>query len=183
MKILVTGGAGFIGSNLVEELVRRDHEVVAFDNFYLGTRTNLEGLDVEVVSGDIRDADSVNKAASGVDIVFNQAAASSSPMFAKDLRGAVAANIDGFINILNAAKDNGAKKIIYASTSSIYGNLRPPLREDMNVTPPNFYAVTKLANEHLAKVYTSECGIETVGFRYMSVYGPKEEGKAFLRTL
>jgi len=183
MKILVTGGAGFIGSNLVEELARRGHAVVAFDNFYLGTRKNLEGLDIEVVNGDIRDADSVNKAASGVDIVFNKAAASSSPMFAKDLRGAVAVNIDGFINILNASMENGIKKIIYASTSSIYGNLSPPLREDMNVTPPNFYAATKLANEHLAKVYTSEYGIETVGFRYMSVYGPKEEGKGVFANL
>lgn len=183
MKVLVTGGAGFIGSNLAEELVRRGHEVVVFDNFYLGTRKNLEGLDIEVVNGDIRDADSVNKAANGAAIIFNQAAASSSPMFAKDLRGAVAANVDGFINILNAAKENGTKKIIYASTSSVYGNIPPPLREDMNVTPPNFYAATKLANEHLAKVYANEYGIETVGFRYMSVYGPREEGKGVFANL
>lgn len=182
MKILVTGGAGFIGSNLVEELVRRGHEVVAFDNFYLGDKKNLEGLDVKVVTGDIRNAELVTKAANGVDIIFNQAAASSSPMFAQDLRSAVAANIDGFINILNAARVS-ASKIIYASTSSVYGNLPPPLREDMNVTPPNFYAVTKLANEQLASVYTSEYGIETVGFRYMSVYGPKEEGKGIFANL
>lgn len=183
MKILVTGGAGFIGSNLVEELVRRGHSVIVLDNFSLGTKKNLQGLDVKVVEGDIRDKKTVNIAASGADVIFNQAAASSSPMFAKDLRGAVAANIDGFINILNAARENGAKRIIYASTSSVYGNLPPPLREDMNVTPPNFYAATKLANEHLAKIYTSECGIETVGFRYMSIYGPKEEGKGIFANL
>lgn len=182
MKILVTGGAGFIGSNLVEELVRLGHEAVVLDNFYLGTKKNLEGLDAEIINGDIRNADVVNKAANGVDVIFNEAASSSSPMFMKNLRDAVSVNVDGFINILNAARDNSSK-VVYASTSSIYGNLPPPLREDMNVTPPNFYSATKLFNEQLAAVYTSEYGIETVGFRYMSVYGPKEEGKGVFANL
>ncbi len=182
MKILVTGGAGFIGSNLVEELTKQGHDVVVLDNFYLGTKKNLEGLNVEIVNGDIRDEKIVKKSANGIDCIFNQAAASSSPMFMENLRNAVSANIDGFVNILDAAKENSAK-VIYASTSSIYANLSPPLREDMNVTPPNFYSVTKLANEHLAHVYTSEYGIETVGFRYMSVYGPKEDGKGVFANL
>ena len=182
MKILVTGGAGFVGSNLVEELVKLGHDVVVLDNFFLGTKKNLEGLGVETFNGDIRDADIVSKAADAAEVIFNEAAASSSPMFAKNLRDAVSVNVDGFINILNAARDNGSK-VVYASTSSIYGNLPPPLREDVNVTPPNFYSVTKLFNEQLASIYTTEYGIETVGFRYMSVYGPKEEGKGVFANL
>lgn len=182
MKILVTGGAGFIGSNLAEELAKRGHEVVALDNFYLGTRKNLKGLNVKIIDGDIRDKDVVNKASDGVDVIFNQAAASSSPMFMKNLRDAVSVNVDGFINVLNAARENSAK-IVYASTSSIYANLHPPLREEMKVIPPNFYSVTKLFNEQLAAVYTSEYNIDTVGFRYTSVYGPKEEDKGVFANL
>jgi len=86
MKVLVTGGAGFVGSNIVEELVRRGHDVVVLDNFYLGTKKNLEGLKVKIIDGDIRNAETVNKAAKGTECVFNQAAASSSPMFMKNLR-------------------------------------------------------------------------------------------------
>ncbi len=183
MKVLVTGGAGFIGSNLVEELSKRGYEVVALDNFYLGTRKNLEGLDVKIIDGDIRNAELVAKAGNGVDCIFNQAAASSSPMFMKNLRDAVSANTDGFINILNAARENGARKVVYASTSSIYGNAGGALREDIRVTPPNFYAVTKMFNEQLASVFTNEYGIQTVGFRYMSVYGPREEGKGVFANL
>lgn len=183
MKILVTGGAGFIGSNLVEELVKLGNDVVVLDNFFLGTKKNLEGLGAEIVNGDIRDEETVGKACDGADYIFNQAAASSSPMFSKNLRDAVSVNVDGFINILNAARENGTKRVMYASTSSLYGNLPGPLREDMNVTPPNFYSVTKLVNEQLASVYTTEYGVETVGFRYMSVYGPREEGKGIFANL
>ncbi len=183
MKILVTGGAGFVGSNLAEELSKLGNDVVVLDNFFLGTEKNTEGLGVDVIKGDLRDAEAVNKACNGVDVIFNQAAASSSPMFAKNLREAVAVNVDGFVNILNAAKENGTQRIVYASTSSLYGNTAGKLREDMKITPPNFYSATKLANENLARVFTTECGIETVGLRYMSVYGPREEGKGVFANL
>ncbi len=116
-------------------------------------------------------------------MIFNQAAASSSPMFKEKLREAVAVNVDGFVNILNAAKENGVKRVVYASTSSIYGNSSPPLKEDMKVVPVNFYASTKLLNEHLAILFSKEYGLETVGFRYMSVYGPNEQSKGIYANL
>ncbi|HLD56755.1 MAG TPA: SDR family NAD(P)-dependent oxidoreductase, partial [archaeon] len=149
MKVLVTGGAGFIGSNLTEELVNKGHEVVVLDGFVLGRKENLSGVldKIELVHGDIRDFELLKKITKDVDVIFNQAAASSSPMFKEKLRESVAANVDGFVNILNAAKENGVKRVIYASTSSIYGNNPPPLKEDMKVVPVNFYASTKLMNE------------------------------------
>ncbi len=179
MKCLVTGGAGFIGSNLAESLVKRGHEVIVLDNFFLGIAKNLEKIkkDIELVKGDIRDSELLLKITKGVDVIFNQAAASSSPMFKENLEDALSVNIDGFVRILNAAKINNIKRVIYASTSSIYGNSKPPLREDMKLDPVNFYASSKLMNEHLAVLYGVEYGVETVGLRYMSIYGPHEDGK------
>ena len=179
MKILVTGGAGFIGSNLAEALVTEGHSIRVIDNFSLGKMENLGIVKnkIEVVNGDIRDFELVKKATKGVDIIFNQAAASSSPMFLNDLRNAVSVNVDGFINLLNACRANDVKKLIYASTSSIYGNSKPPLREDMKAVPVNFYSSSKLLNEHLAILFGREYGIETIGFRYLSIYGPHEKTK------
>ena len=183
LSVLVTGGAGFIGSNLVEHLVRDGHSVRILDNFSLGKPENLKLVKVEVVKGDIRDYETVKNATKGVDIIFNQAAASASPMFRDDLRNAVAANVDGFVNLLNACRANDVKKLVYASTSSVYGNNKPPLREDMNLLPVNFYASTKLLNEHLAVLFSVQYGLETVGFRYMSVYGPHEKSKGIYANL
>lgn len=185
MKILVTGGAGFIGSNLVERLVAEGHDVVVLDNFMLGKMENLSAVKEKItfIKGDIRNENAVMDSAEGCDVIFNEAAASSSPMFMSNLREAVATNVDGFVNVLNAARKHEVKKIIYASTSSVYGNLPPPLREDMNVCPPNFYSVTKHLNESIARVFSAEYGISTIGFRYMSVYGPKEEGKGIYANL
>ena len=184
MKILITGGAGFIGSNLVEELVRLGNEVVVLDNFFLGSIENLSAVKnkITVVRGDIRDEKTVMDAARGADYIFNEAAASSSPMFMKDLRGSTAVNIDGFINVLNAARKNDAT-VIYASTSSMYGNNPPPLKEDMKVISPNFYAATKVAGEDIARVYSKEYDIITIGLRYMSVYGPHEKAKGIFANL
>jgi len=184
MKILVTGGAGFIGSNVVEELVKLGNEVVILDNFSLGSMNNIASVKdkITVIKGDIRDEKTVMDAARGADYIFNEAAASSSPMFMKDLRGSVAVNIDGFINVLNAARQNDAG-VIYASTSSMYGNNPPPLREDMKVVSPNFYAATKVAGEDLARIYFEEYGTITIGLRYMSVYGPREKGKGIFANL
>ena len=178
MKILVTGGAGFVGSNIVESLVEEKHEVVVLDKFVLGSIKNLETVKdkVTIVTGDITNKKNVFDASNGCDIIFNEAAASSSPMFKEDLAGSVKINVEGFVNILDAARKNDAK-VIYASTSSIYGDNPSPLTEDQKITPPNFYAATKFTNEHLARIYTSEYGITTTGFRYMSVYGPHEKAK------
>lgn len=186
MKIVVTGAAGFIGSNICEQLVERGHEVIGIDNFFLGSKSNLaKVLDrIKLVEGSITDEKLVMKLTKGVDVICNQAAASSSPMFALDkLRDAVAVNVDGFLILLKAAVANKIKRVVYASTSSIYGNLPPPLREDMKIVPPNFYAATKLMNEHSANLFSQIHGLETVGFRYMSVYGPHEESKGIYANL
>ena len=185
MKIVVTGGAGFIGSNLVKRLVEDGHDVTVIDNFLLGTMDNRHPVQdkIKFLEGDIRNSGFMNEALKGVDVVFNEAAASASPMFMEDLRDAVSVNVDGFINVLDAMRKNGVKKLVYASTSSIYGNATPPLREDMVTDIPNFYAVTKKLNEDISKVYSKEYGIDCVGLRYMSVYGPNEEGKGGLANL
>ncbi len=182
MKVLVTGGAGFIGSNVVEELVNNGHEAIAFDNFFLGKKANLSGIKVKIIKGDIRDRDALDAAAEGCSFIFNEAAASSSPMFKENLREAVSVNIDGFINVLDVARKHDCG-LIYVSTSSVYGNVSGALREDIKVVPPNFYAATKLANEHLASIYSNEYGIKSIGFRYMSVYGKREESKGIFANL
>jgi UDP-glucose 4-epimerase len=185
MRMLVTGGAGFIGSNLTGMLIEKGHEVIVLDNFSLGTESNLAAVrnDITLVKGDIRDFDLVKKTVRSVDVIFHQAAASSSPMFKENLSDALAVNIQGTTNVLNAAKLNGVKRVIYASTSSIYGDEPQPLREDMPVRPVNFYASSKLMKEHLACLFGLEYGLETVGLRYASVYGPHEEGKGKFANL
>lgn len=185
MSILVTGGAGFIGSNLVEQLVKGGHAVRVLDDFSLGKMENLSAVKskVEVISGDIRDFEVVKKASKGVDVIFNQAAASASPMFRDHLRESVASNVDAFVNLLNACRVHDVKKLVYASTSSVYGNNKPPLREDMQLVPVNFYASTKLLNEHFAKLFSIQYGLETIGFRYMSIYGPHERSKGIYANL
>ncbi len=177
MKILVTGGAGFIGSNIVEALID-EHDVSVLDNFFLGRKENLSQVldSVELIEGNILD-EGLLKKVTNVDIVFHEAAVSSSPMFMKDLKKGVSVNVIGFVNVLNACKENNVRKLIFASTSSIYGNNPIPLSEDQRVIPPNFYAVTKLAMEHLAEVFYKTYSLPYIGFRYMSVYGPHEEAK------
>ena len=155
---------------------------MVFDNFFLGRRKNLSGIKVKIIKGDIRDRTALDKAAEGCDFIFNEAAASSSPMFKENLREAVSVNIDGFINVLDVARKHDCG-LIYVSTSSIYGNASGALREDMKVVPPNFYSATKLANEHLANIYSNEYGIKAIGFRYMSVYGKREESKGIFANL
>ncbi len=186
MKVLVTGAAGFIGSNICEMLVDRGHEVIGIDNFFLGRKENLSQVmnKVDLVEGSITDENLVNKITKGVDAICHQAAASSSPMFSLDkLRASVAVNVDGFHILLKASVENNVKRVVYASTSSIYGNLQPPLREDMKVVPPNFYAATKMSNEHSALIFSQVYGLETVGFRYMSIYGGNEKAKGIYANL
>jgi len=185
MKVVVTGGAGFIGSNIVLRLVELGHEVTVLDNFSLGIEKNISSVrkQINIIKGDLLNEKLVRNAFKGADIVFNEAAASSSPMFFKNLKEAVSVNVEGFINVLNAARDNGVKKMIYASTSVVYGNRNQPLSEEMPLQPSNFYAASKLMNEHLARIFGQEYGLETVGFRYMSVYGPNEESKGIYANL
>lgn len=184
-NVLVTGGAGFIGSNLVEALVKDGHNVTVLDNFSLGTEKNLSNVlkQIKIVKGDIRDLGLLMKLTKNIDFIFNEAAASASPMFKENIHECIEINVTGFLNILRAAKENNVRRVIYASTSSIYANNTPPLKEDMKVIPPNFYSVTKLTNEHTALLFSQEYGLETVGLRYMSIYGPKEESKGYFANL
>jgi nucleoside-diphosphate-sugar epimerase len=180
MKILVTGGAGFIGSNLAREAVERGWQVRVFDNFYLGSLENLSIIkkEIELIKGDIRDKKTIDAATRGVDYIFHQAAVSSSQMFVPDPSEGFSVNVQGFANLLFHAHKNGVQRVVYASTSSIYGDLPTPHREDMFIKScPNHYAASKLASEYLAKAHTLEHGLETVGLRYFSVYGPGEEKK------
>lgn len=172
--ILITGGAGFVGSNLAEAL---SQDVRIIDNLFLGKKENLSDLNVEFMKGDILNPDDVKKSLEDVETVFHLAANSSSPMFIKDCREGMKVNTLGFLNLLELSRKMDVKRIVYASTSTVYGNNKIPYREDMHVIPPNFYAASKLATENYASVYSKEYGLETVGLRFFSVYGPKEQQK------
>jgi len=183
--ILVTGGAGFIGSHIVEGLAERGYSVIALDNLSLGKLENLrEVLEryenrVEFVKGDVTDAELIFNIVKerDVSIILHQAATSSAPMFFPDPRQGIHANIFGFLNILEAARRFDAGKVVYASTSSIYNVLTPPHREDMQVTPRTFYEYSLWMREHIARMYYDYYDIECIGLRYFSIYGPREQHK------
>lgn len=179
-KILVTGAAGFIGSNLVEGLVKRGYRLIGVDNLLTGSKENLKTVlsDFEFVEGDVQDAALLSRLAKGTDVICHQAAASSHAIFLKDARESTKINVDGFLSVLQAAHHNHVKRVVYASTSSLYGNRPIPFREDTEPDPIYLFAVSKLTNEYTAKLFSSDDGLETVGMRYMSVYGPHEEAKA-----
>lgn len=175
-KILVTGGAGFIGSNFCNIMVKKGHDVTAFDNLSLGVKENLIP-EVKFVQGDVKNRADLDKTGNDFDYILHLAASSSAPMFKDDLRGSMENNIIGHVDVLNYARDIKAKKVLFASTSSIYGNNPTPLTEDQFVVPPNFYSVTKHAQEETSIVYSKEYDLEIIGFRFMSVYGLNEGHK------
>lgn len=181
-KILVTGGAGFIGSNFSNIMAEKGHNVVAFDNLSLGKEENLSKK-VEFVKGDVKNRSDLEKAGTDFDYIVHLAASSSAPMFEKDLRGAFENNILGHLDVLNFAAHTKVKKVLFASTSSIYGNNPTPLTEDQLVTPPNFYSVTKHAQEETSLVYSKRFDLEIIGFRFMSVYGLNEKHKTTFANL
>ncbi len=174
-RALITGGAGFIGSNTGRELLRNGWSVTALDDLSLGKTGNLAD-GVNFIQGDVADA-SVWESIPPVDAIIHLAGASSAPMFGDDLIGCFHNNVIGFLRVLEFARTCGARRVAYASTSSVYGNVTPPLREDGPLDVPNFYAVTKHCMEETARVYTQQYGVETIGFRFMSVYGPREDHK------
>jgi len=146
----------------------------------LGKSDNLEDVieDIELIRGDVRDEKAVKKATSDIDYIFHEAAISSSQMFVPYPDLGISVNLQGFSNILRCAHENGVKRVVHASTSTIYGSLPTPHREDYHIERcGNFYSMTKFAAEHLAKTFTAERGLETVGLRYFSVYGPGEKHK------
>jgi len=178
-KALVTGGAGFIGSNIVEELVSRGVRVKVLDDLYLGSEENLGEVrdDIEFIEGSVMDRETVEKAVKGCDTVFHQAARSSSPMHKENPAQGARVNIEGFVNTVEAAKDAGVEKIVYASTSSMYGSVEPPHREEDDVSPVNRYTASKMSRELYAKCYSYRDEIQTTGLRYFSVFGPHERSK------
>jgi UDP-glucose 4-epimerase len=175
--VLVTGGAGFIGSNLARALLERGDRVRVLDNFSTGNRTNLAGLDVEVVEGELRSYERVHNAVRGTEVVFHLGALGSVPRSVQDPLTSGAVNVEGTLNVLLAARDEGIRRVVYASSSSIYGNQRElPLHESMAPDPISPYGVAKLAAERycvsFSRVYHS---FETVVLRYFNVFGPRQD--------
>jgi nucleoside-diphosphate-sugar epimerase len=177
---LVTGGAGFIGSNIVKELLKRGEQVRVLDNFSTGKRDNLfpfkENPNLEVFEGDLRSFHIVRDAVKGVDYVLHQGALPSVPRSVKDPITSNDVNINGTLNILEASKEFGVKRVVFASSSSVYGNSEVmPKVETMPVAPLSPYALTKYAGERYCQIYYQLYGLETVALRYFNVFGPNQD--------
>lgn len=174
-KYLVTGGAGFIGSHLVEELLRRGETVRVLDNFSTGLRANVPA-GVDVVDGDVADEAVAVRAVAGCDYVLHEAAIPSVPRSVAEPLATHRANVDGTVCILVAARDAGVKRVVFAGSSSVYGNAAVlPKREDMRPTPLTPYALQKLVSEQYCQMFTQLYGIETVTTRYFNVFGPRQQ--------
>jgi nucleoside-diphosphate-sugar epimerase len=175
-KVLVTGGAGFIGSNLVRALIERGDAVRVLDNFSTGNRANLAGLEIEVVEGELRSYERVHNAVRGVEVVYHLGALGSVPRSVQDPLTSSAVNVEGTLNVLLAARDEGIRRVVFSSSSSIYGTRRElPVKEDMAPDPISPYGVAKLAAERycvsFSRVYHS---FETVVLRLFNVFGPRQ---------
>jgi nucleoside-diphosphate-sugar epimerase len=180
-KYLISGGAGFIGSHIAEALLKRNEEVRVFDNLATGNQSNLQALQslpgtVEFIQGDVRDRDAVKAAVKGVEVVFHQAALASVSRSIAQPVASLETNINGTQNVLLAARDAGVRRVVYASSSSVYGNTPIlPKHEEMPTLPMSPYAVQKLTGELLCRVFTRVYGIETVALRYFNVFGPRQD--------
>ena len=179
-RILVTGGAGFIGSNLCEALLKKDNKVVCLDNFATGKRENikefLEDPNFILIEGDIRKLEDCLKATKGVDYVLHQAALGSVPRSIKDPITSNDVNVSGFLNMLVASRDNGVQRFVYAASSSTYGDSESmPKVEDIIGKPLSPYAITKYVNELYADIFSKTYGLETIGLRYFNVFGRKQD--------
>ncbi len=175
---LVTGGAGFIGSHLASRLVERGEDVRILDNFSTGTIENLSSLafKTELVKGDLSDAAAVRKAMTGVEVVFHQGADPSVPRSMADPAACYASNVQGTVNVLQAAREAGVRRIVFASSCAVYGDGPGlPKTERTPLAPMSPYATSKLAGEHLCQVYTRAFGVEAVALRYFNVFGPRQD--------
>ena len=178
MKALVTGGGGFIGSNVVRALLERGDDVRVLDNFSTGSRTNLAGLesDVQLVEGDLRSYERVHAAVRGAEVVFHQGALPSVPRSVQDPLTTTAVNVEGTLNVLLAARDEGVRRIVNASSSSVYGNSGElPRVETQAPDPISPYAVAKLAAERFCTSFTRVYGMEIVSLRYFNVFGRHQD--------
>ena len=178
-RALVTGGAGFIGSNIAKKLVEQGVETVVLDDLYLGSEDNLSEIrdEIEFIEGSVLDQEKVAEAVEGCDVIFHQAARSSSPMHKENPAEGARVNVEGFVNVAEAAKEEEVEKIVYASTSSMYGSIKPPHKETQEVTPTNLYTSSKMSRERYAQAYSYNNQVQTTGLRYFSVFGPHEKAK------
>lgn len=179
-KIVITGGAGFIGSNLCEYFVLKGHEVLCFDNFATGHRYNIEALlahpNFTLLEGDIRNLSDCQKAVAGCDYVLHQAALGSVPRSINDPITTNDVNISGFLNMLVASRDAKVKRFVYAASSSTYGDSESlPKVEERIGKPLSPYAITKFVNELYADIFSKTYGLETIGLRYFNVFGRKQD--------
>jgi nucleoside-diphosphate-sugar epimerase len=183
MKCLVTGGAGFIGSHIVERLLNDGHSVVVLDNFISGKESNLSftsqyairDTQYELIRGDIRDLDICMRAAAGCDAIFHQAALKSVPQSLNKPYDYNDVNINGTLNLLNAARDNKVKRLVFASSSSVYGDVDVfPQKESARPELISPYALSKLAGEYYCSIYSKFFGVEAVSLRYFNVFGPRQ---------
>jgi len=178
LRCLVTGGAGFIGSNLVHTLVKEQHKVRVLDNFSTGKFENIESVikKIHLVVGDLCNERDVCRAVKEIDVVFHQAALPSVPRSVADPFSTNRVNVEGTLNVLVAARDSGVKRVVYASSSSVYGSNRQlPKDESMHPRPMSPYAASKLAKEVYGRVFYELYGLETVGLRYFNVFGPYQD--------
>jgi UDP-glucose 4-epimerase len=177
-KYCVTGGAGFIGSHLVEHLVAQGHQVVVVDNFSTGKMANIAHLSraIDLYEADVRDLEALRPAFAGVDVVFHQAALPSVPRSVRDPVSTTEANVLGTLNVLIAARDAGVRRVVLASSSSVYGaNPQLPKQEGLELQPLSPYAASKLACEAYASAFWHSYGLETVSLRYFNVFGPRQD--------
>jgi nucleoside-diphosphate-sugar epimerase len=179
MRVLVTGGGGFIGSHLAARLLALGHEVRVLDNFATGRRSNVSSLggDLELIEGDIQSYERVNKAVAGCEVVLHQAALPSVPRSVQDPLSSNATNVIGTLNVLLTARDHGVRRVVCASSSSVYGPGRGTAakREDQPASPISPYATAKLAGEGYARSFHEVYGLETVSLRYFNVFGPRQD--------
>ncbi len=178
--ILITGGAGFIGSNLCEYFLKKEHKVICFDNFSTGHKENiapfLENKNFKLIEADIRNIVQCRDSVSGVDYVFHQAALGSVPRSLKDPISTNDVNVSGFLNMLIASRDAGVKRFIYAASSSTYGDsISLPKIESVIGKPLSPYAITKYVNELYAEIFSNSYGMETIGLRYFNVFGRRQD--------
>src|SRR3989338_4989369 len=179
MKALISGGAGFIGSNLADKLIQDGHSVVIIDNLFTGRKENLNS-EAEFFELDISDLESIKPAFKDIDVVFHMAAIPSVPRSIDDPASTFKTNIMGTLNVLLAARDSGAKKVVYSASSSAYGNQKTlPQKEEFAPDPLSPYATSKLVGEQLCRQFTNLFGLDTISLRYFNVYGPRMNEGAY----
>lgn len=175
-KILITGAAGFIGSSLARAAVDEGAEVIGLDDLSAGKRENLDGVAIDFRESSILDREALRDACRGVDYVFHEAAVASVPKSVEDPLGTNDINLNGTLNVLEAARHAGVKRVMYAASSAAYGNApEQPKRETMLPEPVSAYAVQKVAGEHYLASYARTYGLETVSLRYFNIFGPRQD--------